>query len=85
MAGVVAGSVAGWSPVGRRDDTGSGSFSQEDGRSQLEREGVELHPNTKEQDPVVVDQPGHVHAPPSQISEISPAPASSSHKRSTKD
>ena len=82
MAGIVAGSVAGWSPVGKRDDNGSVSFSQADGRSQIETEGVELHPGTNEQDPVVVERPAHLQAPPSQIPEITPAPAPSPYKES---
>ena len=47
MAGVVAGSVAGWSPIGKRDEEGQGGFSQTDGKSRLEgQEGVEVHPET---------------------------------------
>ena len=48
MAGIVAGSVAGWSPIGRRSEDGSSMrISQSDGRSQLDgHEGIEAHPAT---------------------------------------
>ena len=36
MAGVIAGSVAGWSPIGKRDEEGAASFHHSDGRSQYE-------------------------------------------------
>jgi len=71
--GIVAGSVAGWSPIGKRSEEGS-RFSS-DGRSQLEdQEGVEIHPATSPHDPVIVDKPEASHAPPSQVPEIKPAP-----------
>ena len=70
--GIVAGSVAGWSPIGRRSEEGS-RFSH-NGRSQLEdQEGVEIHPATGSHDPVVVENPDAILAPPSQIPEIAPA------------
>jgi len=77
--GIVAGSVAGWSPigpVGRRSEEGSG-FSQ-DARSQLEdQEGVEVHPDTSSHDPVIVKNPEASHAPPSQIPAFAkPGPSS---------
>lgn len=72
--GVVAGSVAGWSPIGRRSEEGS-RFSQ-DGRSHLEnQEGVEVHPKTSSDDPVVTDRREGSSEPPSQIPGITPAPA----------
>ena len=78
MAGVVAGSVAGWSPIGKRDEEGSAGFSSSDGRSQLEsQEGVEVHPNTSAQDPIITQEPTESNKPPSQIPEITPAPESS--------
>lgn len=48
MAGIVAGSVAGWSPIGRRSDEGNSMrFSQSDGKSQLDgHEGTAVHPTT---------------------------------------
>lgn len=36
MAGVIAGSVAGWSPIGKRDEEGAASFHNSEGRSQME-------------------------------------------------
>ena len=45
MAGVIAGSVAGWSPIGKRDEEGAASFHSSDGRSQIEdQELTEGHP-----------------------------------------
>ena len=75
--GIVAGSVAGWSPIGRKSEENS-RFSH-GGRSQLEdQEGVEVHPATGSDDPVVVDKIEALDAPPSQVPEITPAPAKSS-------
>ena len=72
--GIVAGSVAGWSPIGRRSEEGS-RFSR-DGRSHLEgQEDVEIHPATSSQDPIVLKDREAVQAPPSQVPEITPAPA----------
>lgn len=80
MAGIIAGSVAGWSPIDRTShDNESMRFSRSHGRSELEsREGVEVHPATKPDDPIVVEEPESLDAPPSQIPEITPAPASGS-------
>ena len=52
MAGIVAGSVAGWSPIGRRSEDGNSMrFSQSDGRSQLDgHDGTEVHPATSSHD-----------------------------------
>ena len=75
MAGIVAGSVAGWSPIGRRSEDGSSMrFSQSDGRSQLEgQEGTEVHPATSTHDLIPSEnqrlQPGHMQV--EQASEIS--------------
>ena len=57
MAGIIAGSVAGWSPIGRRSEDGSSMrFSQSDGRSQLDgHEGTEVHPATSSHDLVSND------------------------------
>ena len=46
MAGIVAGSVAGWSPIGRRSEDGSSMrFSQSDGRSQIDgHDSTDVHP-----------------------------------------
>ena len=78
MAGVVAGSIAGWSPIDRRDGD-SARFAPIDGRTDLEaREGVEVHPDTRPEDPVLTD-PAAVAAsgtkPPSQTVENNPVTA----------
>lgn len=68
MAGIVAGSVAGWSPIGRRgDDDHSMTF----GRDELEsQDGVEVHPETNNQDPVLTPSASSSKLPPSQQSEL---------------
>ncbi|KAL8722536.1 MAG: hypothetical protein Q9225_001004 [Loekoesia sp. 1 TL-2023] len=74
MAGIVAGSVAGWSPIGRREDETTGGFSESRGRSELEsREGVEVHPNTSADDPVLAHNLQQHKDPPSQVPELTPA------------
>jgi Ca2+-transporting ATPase len=76
MAGIIAGSVAGWSPVERSHGDGdSMRFSRSQGRSELEsREGVEIHPATRSDDPVITEEPESLGAPPSQMDDIGPAP-----------
>ena len=82
MAGIVAGSVAGWSPIGHRSEDGSSMrFSQSDGRSQLDgNEGTEVHPSSSSHDLVSSEnersQSGHLHA--DLAPEISHAPGPSS-------
>ncbi|KAI5283722.1 hypothetical protein KEM55_001395, partial [Ascosphaera atra] len=62
MAGVIAGSIAGWSPVERESLHGehqSGGFNPnaykgEEGHEKLAKEaGIELHPDTKPDDPII--------------------------------
>lgn len=75
MAGVIAGSIAGWSPMGRRDEeaSGSASFSQGRGQSTLvEQEGVEVHPATNPDDPVIVREISTALEPPSQYPQTTP-------------
>lgn len=75
MAGVIAGSIAGWSPMGRRDeeDSGSASFPQGRGQSTLvEQEGVEVHPATNPDDPVIVRELSTALEPPSQYPQTTP-------------
>ena len=83
MAGVIAGSIAGWSPLERRE--GDSSFTQLpslDDRAGLEQNpGVEIHPETKPDDPVIA--PARTasqgsKAPPSQVPELTPTPAPTS-------
>lgn len=80
MAGIIAGSVAGWSPIDRSSHDGESTrFSRSHGRSELEsRDGVEVHPATRPDDAVIVQEPENMDAAPSQIPEITPAPASGS-------
>ncbi|KAI4227594.1 MAG: hypothetical protein L6R36_002295 [Xanthoria steineri] len=73
MAGIVAGSVAGWSPIGRREEESSTGFSESRGRSELEaRGGVEVHPRTSADDPIVAHDPKRSKDPPSQVPELTP-------------
>ena len=79
MAGIIAGSVAGWSPIERNHSDNDALFSRATGRSQLENsEEVEIHPATKPADPVITENPHDLNAPPSQIAEVTPVPAGSS-------
>lgn len=70
MAGIIAGSVAGWSPIERGD---AQKFM---GRGDLDN--VEVHPDTKPDDRVITENPHSLNLPPSQIPEITPAPATTS-------
>ena len=73
MAGIVAGSIAGWSPIDRAHSD-QGSFGYLGGREALEaNKGVEIHPETAPDDPIVADEPLKGDKPPSQIDEITPA------------
>ena len=75
--GVVAGSVAGWSPIGRRSEEGPSRLPH-DVRSRLEnQEGIDIHPAAEPHDPIVADDPKAKHVPPSQFAETTPAPGSS--------
>ncbi|KAL8657960.1 MAG: hypothetical protein Q9226_001398 [Calogaya cf. arnoldii] len=74
MAGIIAGSVAGWSPIGRREEESSTGFSESRGRSDLEsRGGVEVHPQTSADDPIIAPDPKRSKDPPSQVPELTPA------------
>ncbi|KAI9722349.1 MAG: hypothetical protein M1812_001821 [Candelaria pacifica] len=71
MAGVVAGSIAGWSPIERRE--GDEGFSRSSARSDLEaQEGTEIHPGTEPNDPIITENPQALAAPPSQLKETTP-------------
>lgn len=83
MAGIIAGSVAGWSPIDRsQNDNDSARFPRSSNarRSDLEsRDDIEIHPDTKPDDPVITSEPHKVGAPPSQVDTLNPsAPATSS-------
>ncbi|KAI9756254.1 MAG: hypothetical protein M4579_003921 [Chaenotheca gracillima] len=78
MAGIVAGSVAGWSPIDRHHgENDSIRFSRSTGRVDIENEeGIEVHPNTKAEDPVVSQHPTIPGGlPPSQRENERPAPS----------
>ena len=80
MAGIIAGSVAGWSPINEQSyaDEGGIPFSRAQGRTELEgTEDVEIHPGTSASDPIITENPTHLAAPPSQTEEVSPEPAHS--------
>lgn len=69
MAGIIAGSVAGWSPV-EREGGGDGK-GWEGGREFLEsQKGVELHPGTRPDAKIIVEEP--IVGPPSQREDIGP-------------
>jgi len=67
MAGIIAGSVAGWSPIERGyGDNESTRFFGSRGRSDLEsRESVEVHPSTRPDDPIITEEPQSYTEPPS--------------------
>ncbi|KAH8665938.1 hypothetical protein BGZ60DRAFT_378380 [Tricladium varicosporioides] len=78
MAGIIAGSVAGWSPIERNYDTDSVRFPR-NGRQELEnRDDVVVHPATAPSDPVVTENPRSYDLPPSQVEEITTAPGNGS-------
>jgi Ca2+-transporting ATPase len=73
MAGIIAGSVAGWSPIERgHGDNDSIRFSRSRGRSSAE--GGEVHPATRPDDPIIITEEPQSHTErPSQIDGIGPA------------
>lgn len=78
MAGIVAGSIAGWSPIERRDGDNGGegglSFAPVRGRADVEaKEGISVHSGTKKEDPVVVKDAPVPGVPPSQSNDTTPA------------
>jgi Ca2+-transporting ATPase len=77
MAGIVAGSIGGWSPIERGRDDAS-QISRDRSKSDLSREvrrSAEVHPDTREMDPVIVNDPLQVgsNQPPSQSTTTTPA------------
>jgi len=78
MAGIIAGSIGGWSPIDRPRDNESLKFSRDRSKSDLSREvrrSTDLHPDTKADDPVIVVDPVEQagHQPPSQATQTTPA------------
>lgn len=74
MAGIVAGSVGGWSPIGKdAGDAGSLKFSRSMNKDDLEaQEGIEVHPQTKSSDPILAPDAHEYRGPPSQNTETTP-------------
>jgi len=74
MAGIVAGSVAGWSPIDRNNnDNDSMKFSRNATKQDLEsQDGISVHPDTKSIDPILVHDAGEYRGPPSQNMETTP-------------
>ena len=75
MAGIIAGSIAGWTAIDRRDEDGGPSrLPRLHDRSELEKEpGGEVHPDTKANGPVLADGSHSITAPPSQPPKITAA------------
>lgn len=75
MAGIIAGSVAGgWSPLERRsEDPETVQFSRSRSASGVQgTSGMEIHPDTKEDDPVFAQNFQQTKIPPSQRAELAP-------------
>ena len=77
MAGIVAGSIGGWSPIERGRDDAS-QISRDRSKSDLSREvrrSAEVHPDTRDTDPIIVNDPLQVGSshPPSQSTVTTPA------------
>jgi Ca2+-transporting ATPase len=74
MAGVIAGSIAGWSPIDRPGaDNDSLKFSRDRPRADVEAaEGIEVHPDTKSTDPILAPDPSQYRGPPSQNPDTTP-------------
>jgi P-type Ca2+ transporter type 2C len=75
MAGIIAGSVAGgWSPVERgQGEADSIKFSRSRVHGGLDAiKGIEVHPDTRQDDPVIVDNPQKSRVPPSQNPALTP-------------
>ena len=74
MAGIVAGSVAGWSPIDRgHGDNDSIKFSRDATKQDLEaQDGIEVHPDTKSTDPILAPDASEYRGPPSQNMDTTP-------------
>jgi Ca2+-transporting ATPase len=80
MAGVIAGSIGGWSPIERPGGEGHpGQPTEPQGaRAELSaQEGVEVNPATSPNDPVLIDPKPSVDHPPSQVPATNPTLQSS--------
>jgi P-type Ca2+ transporter type 2C len=75
MAGIIAGSVAGgWSPVERgQGEADSIQFSTSKVHGGLDAtDGIEVHPDTRQDDPIIVENPQQSRVPPSQNPALTP-------------
>jgi P-type Ca2+ transporter type 2C len=75
MAGIVAGSIAGgWSPIERgQGESNAIKFSKSKVHGGIDgTNGIELHPDTSADDPVIVDSPEKSRVPPSQNPALTP-------------
>jgi len=75
MAGIIAGSIAGgWSPIERRSgEQDTIRFNRSSPYSGLnEMAGVEVHPDTRPDDPVIAENPMSSPIPPSQNPALTP-------------
>ncbi|KAF2703216.1 calcium-translocating P-type ATPase [Pleomassaria siparia CBS 279.74] len=75
MAGIVAGSIGGWSPIDRpAGDNDSLRFSRKASKADLEaQEGIEVHPDTNANEAIPAPPPNEYHGAPSQNSETTPS------------
>ncbi|KAJ5904063.1 ATPase P-type K/Mg/Cd/Cu/Zn/Na/Ca/Na/H-transporter [Penicillium tannophilum] len=74
MAGIVAGSIAGWSPIERgHDDADSMSFPTMGAHGGLDgQQGIEVHPDTAADDRVLGEYSANSKTPPSQNPDLTP-------------
>lgn len=73
MAGVVAGSIAGWSPIERHDDNDSITFPTNTPFGGLnQQQGIEVHPDTAADDRVLGEYSPNSRTPPSQNPDLTP-------------
>lgn len=74
MAGVVAGSIAGWSPIERsHDDNDSVTFPTNCPFGSLnQQQGIEVHPDTAADDRVLGEYSANSRTPPSQNPDLTP-------------
>ncbi len=71
MAGIVAGSVGGWSPIGRREGEASPRNSHTQERMDLKKPaGLEIHPAKNAPHPIVAADPQASRELPSQVPEL---------------
>lgn len=74
MAGIVAGSIAGWSPLERsQDDNDNTPFPTNGTFGGLDQQqGIEVHPDTAADDRVLGEYDVNIRTPPSQNPELTP-------------